>query len=185
MRILASTVVLFVAGCGGADSTTLFIPPDGSADGSTTPSDASPFSDGAPSITADGGPGGTPQAIACGGSQCAIPGQSCCVYQTQPTWTYQCVNGTICPQVGGGTQGTSLKCSGTSNCAQGTLCCVYQDVNKQTVSSCEKACPNGGAQLCDPNAPNSGCPSNATCSTANIGDWGLPKGYATCGGVGN
>jgi hypothetical protein len=23
------------------------------------------------------------------------------------------------------------------------------------------------------------------CSSANIGDWGLPNGFATCGGVGN
>jgi hypothetical protein len=23
------------------------------------------------------------------------------------------------------------------------------------------------------------------CSSQNIGDWGLPNGFATCGGVGN
>ena len=198
MRFLSSMVVLLLAGCGGADGTTLLTPSqdastatDGStaADGSTL-SDAGPLSDGAPSTTQDGGPGGTTQTLACGGSQCAIPGQSCCVYPTNPSWTYLCVGGSSCPQLdaggGGGKQGTGLQCSGAANCGQGTLCCVYQDVNKQVVSSCQTSCPPNGAQLCDPNASSSGCaPDAGTCSPANIADWGLPKGYATCGGVGN
>jgi hypothetical protein len=196
MRFLSSMVVVFLAGCGGADGTTLFTPgQDASTDGTTSdgatpvPADAGPLSDGAPSTTNDGGPGGTTQTLACGGSQCAIPGQSCCVYQTNPTWTYLCVGGSACPQLdggGGGNPPTGLQCSGAANCGQGTLCCVYQDANQKTASSCMQTCPAKGAQLCDPNASSSGCAADAgTCSPANIGDWGLPKGYATCGGVGN
>jgi hypothetical protein len=42
------------------------------------------------------------------------------------------------------------------------------------------------AQLCDPNATNSGCSQAAgACTSTNITDWGLPAGFATCGGVGN
>lgn len=198
MRVLSFTVVLLLAGCGGADGTNLIVSgqdastTDGSTtDGSTVTDATGPLSDGALSTTNDGGPGGTTQTIACGGSQCAIPGQSCCVYQTNPTWTYACVNGSTCPQLdggGGGNQGTGLQCSGAANCGQGTLCCVFQDVNKQIVSSCQAKCPANGAQLCDPNVSSSasGCaPDAGTCSPANIADWGLPKGYATCGGVGN
>lgn len=189
----SSMVVLVLAGCGGAEPTTLFTPgPDGStADGSATDggaaSDAGPLSDGSPSTTNDGGPGGTTQTLTCGASQCAIPAQSCCVYQTQPTWTYMCTNGSTCPQLdGGGNQGTGLQCSGAANCTQGTLCCVYQDANQNVASSCMQTCPAKGAQLCDPKASSSGCaPDAGVCSPSNIADWGLPKGYATCGGVGN
>jgi hypothetical protein len=39
--------------------------------------------------------------------------------------------------------------------------------------------------LCDPNAAPSGCDAGVQCSSNNIGDWGLPRTYATCGGKGN
>lgn len=186
MRLFLSLLVLPLMGCGGADGTTLLAPgQDGStSDGST---DGGALSDGAPSTTNDGGPGGTTQTLVCGASECAIPGQSCCVYQTTSSWTYLCVGGSGCPTLdGGGVDGTGLQCSGAANCGKGTLCCVHQEPNKQVVSSCQASCPSNGAQLCDPKASSSGCaPDAGTCSPANIGDWGLPKGYATCGGIGN
>lgn len=141
------------------------------------------------STTGDGGPGGNTQTVTCGTNACSIATQSCCVYETQPTWSYVCVDGTSCPIVdggGGGGQGTALACSGAANCADGTVCCVFEGPNKQVQSSCMTACPANGAQLCDPSAAVSGCAADAgACSSANISDWGLPKGYATCGGIGN
>ncbi len=196
MRIVASVVasslgLWLLAGCGGADGTLVNLDTDASVDGAAAAADAGPSSDGAASTTNDGGAGGTTQTIACGGSQCGIPAQSCCVYETKPAWTYVCVDGASCPLMdggGGGGKGTGLQCSGAANCTQGTVCCVYENPNKQVVSSCETSCPSNGAQLCDPNAPaaSSGCaPDGGVCSPANISDWGLPKGYATCGGIGN
>jgi hypothetical protein len=47
------------------------------------------------------------------------------------------------------------------------------------------------AQLCDPKAAVSGCPLGdggadaGACLSTQIGDWGLPPTYATCGGKGN
>ena len=140
------------------------------------------------STTNDGGPGGNTQTLACGSAACSIPAQSCCVYETSPAWSYACIDGTSCPVLdgGGGGQGTALACSGAANCGSGTVCCVFEGANKQVQSSCMAACPSNGAQLCDPTASASGCGPNAgACSTANVSDWGLPKGFATCGGIGN
>jgi hypothetical protein len=39
-------------------------------------------------------------------------------------------------------------------------------------------------QLCNPAAPDSGCPHADPCSTSNIQDWGLPQSFGTCGGRG-
>ncbi|HSQ61787.1 MAG TPA: hypothetical protein VLM85_01180 [Polyangiaceae bacterium] len=157
--------------CGGASGTTAL------AGGGTT--------------TNDGGPGGNPQVVSCGTSTCSIPAQACCVFETTPAWTYGCVDGTTCPVLAGGpngagVQGTALGCSGAANCTGGDVCCVFENANKQVVSACQATCPAGGAQLCDPTAASSGCAADAgACSSANISDWGLPKGYATCGGVGS
>ena len=166
-----AVVAASLIACGGTSSTTNL------------------FGDASVSTTGDGGPGGSPQIVTCGGNACNIPAQSCCVYETPPAWSYVCVDGTSCPVVDGGAaggQGTALACSGAANCGGGTVCCVFEGPNKQVQSSCMTACPSNGAQLCDPNAPVSGCAADGgACSTANISDWGLPKGYATCGGVGN
>jgi len=166
-----SLIALAAAACGGTSST------------------ANLFGDASVSTTSDGGPGGNTQTVSCGASACTIASQSCCVYETAPTWSYVCVDGTSCPLLdggGGGGQGTALACSGAANCGNGTVCCVFEGPNKQVQSSCMAACPTNGAQLCDSNAPVSGCAADAgTCSTTNISDWGLPKGYATCGGIGN
>jgi hypothetical protein len=176
MRFSLLPLAVFAAwsmACGGSSGTTTLL------------------GDASVSTTSDGGPGGNTQNVACGSNACSIPAQSCCVYETQPTWSYACIDGTSCPVLdagagtGGGGQGTALACSGAANCADGTVCCVYENANKQVQSSCMSSCPANGAQLCDPNAPVSGCAASAACSTANISDWGLPKGFATCGGIGN
>jgi len=165
--VVVSWLPLALLACGGAPSTSVLV-------------DAS--------VTADGGPGGNTQTLSCGAGSCSLPAQSCCVYDTTPS-TYACVDGPSCPLLdggGGGGQGTALQCSGAANCPQGTVCCVFEQPNKQVASACQQTCANNQAQLCDPTAAVSGCAADAgACSSANVSDWGLPKGYATCGGVGN
>src|SRR5262249_12138151 len=84
----------------------------------------------------------------------------------------------------GGRDVTGLKCTGAANCPPGTVCCVRQTSNGAT-SECQNACGQNEAQLCDPNATTTGCEAGVNCSNNNIGDWGLPQNYATCGGRGN
>ena len=198
LRWLSWMTVACCAACGGAtgSSTALFVDDggaDGGADGAAAPSDAAAAVDGAVvasgGSTDDGGPGGNAQSLSCGSAACAIPGESCCVYDTSPP-TYACVAGSGCPVVdggGGGGRGTALQCSGAANCPANTVCCVYENANKQVASDCRAACASNQAQLCDPtvSAAASGCPASAPCSSNNVTDWGIPNSYATCGGVGN
>jgi len=174
LRLVIGGALACVA-CGGAGSTStdLFGAGDGGGrDGSSTGGGG------------DGGSGGNAQSIACGTTTCEIPRDSCCVYDTMPP-SYQCVTGAACPSMNGGGAGVSLQCSGAANCAAGTVCCVSRS-STGVAATCKVVCTGSEAQLCDPNAASSGCSANAgACSTNNIGDWGLPKGYATCGGVGN
>jgi hypothetical protein len=209
--ILTSLVLTAAAACGetldpGA------IPTDGGAfvpDGSTTSADGATASDGASAqdasvqvfpdgaVAADGGssqdagPGGNTSSLTCGSAQCAIPAQVCCVTeQRQPrdaggglVYSYACVMGNSCPMpMNGGTN--ALQCSSAANCAAGTVCCVSQN-GQTTTSSCKATCGNNDAQLCDPTAAMTGCSASAPCSNNNVGDWGLPPSYATCGGMGN
>ncbi len=76
-----------------------------------------------------------------------------------------------------------IKCSGAANCGAGTVCCISQN----GASACAASCSRNGAQLCDPAvaAAASGCGDAGACSSMNIGDWGLPDTFGTCGGVGN
>lgn len=145
----------------------------------------------------EGGPGGTTTTLTCGSATCLIPGETCCV--TNPpgpgTFAFGCVVGTTCPVpdagAGGGDRPTALQCSSAANCGPGTVCCATTGA-QGTSSECKATCNGGGgggesAQLCDLNAPaaSNGCPQNQACSSNNIGDWGLPQSFATCGGRGN
>lgn len=204
--------ILALVGCGG--STSVDLTPDGGAggdDGSaaandasltdSSPADAASTFDanGPPVFTSDGGapldagPGGNTTSIACGSTTCALPAQTCCVYpfaNPPPDFSYSCATGAGCPDAGGGGGGgggnvTALKCSGAANCPASTVCCVSQ-TNAGTSSDCQTACTKNQAQLCDPAAMPSGCAGDAgACSNANIGDWGLPGSFGTCGGKGN
>lgn len=144
-----------------------------------------------------GSPGGSTSTLSCGSATCSIPAQSCCI--TNPpgpnNFAFACVTGGCAVDAGpggGGDPPTALKCSGQANCGPGTVCCVSTG-NNTTTSECKASCGGGGggggdtAQLCDPAAPaaSNGCPQNAPCSTNNIGDWGLPNTFGTCGGQGN
>jgi hypothetical protein len=140
-----------------------------------------------------GAPGGSMSSLPCGSTQCAIPAEVCCVSANAnppPDFSYACYTGT-CPVDDAGAVGaggpTALQCSGAANCPANTVCCVTQQPGGGVASSCVATCdPAGSAQLCDPNAANSGCSQDAgACSSANVTDWGLPSSYATCGGVGN
>ena len=146
-------------------------------------------------------PGGNTTTLACGTEMCSIPAQSCCIDQSGRGAT--CVTGTDCagatPEDGGGAQGegdaqgaggdqvggnegesAALKCSGAANCGAGTICCVDQNGS----SACAVSCKRDEAQLCDPAAGSSGCGDAGACSSMNIRDWGLPRTFGTCGGVG-
>lgn len=169
----------------------------GSGSGSGGATDAGGTTDGATiAMGGDGGvnppgagPGGNTSQLACGSTSCAIPGESCCVVSSGGNTAYGCVSGTSCPAPppGGGGDSIALKCSSAANCSAGTICCVSKQGSVAT-SACQLTCTASyEAQLCDLNAPSTGCPPNASsaCSSNNVGDWGLPSTYATCGGIGN
>ena len=202
----APLIAMLAVGCGGAGYTEAFaVPGDGgpstadgssaSGDGGTLDSSMGVKSDAAAgSIVADGGadpvgvgPGGTTADLPCGAATCAIPGQSCCVYELKnsaASFSYACVVGGTCPTMPN-VRPNTMTCSGAANCATGTVCCV-SDANGTVSSSCKAACSSKEAQLCDPRAMVTGCAAGAgACSSNQIGDWRLPKPYATCGGVGN
>lgn len=131
----------------------------------------------------DAGPGGTTSVISCGSTSCSIPAEACCVDRISGSMTsYNCAS--ACPGLDAGADTIALKCSGQSNCAAGTVCCVRQTGNNGAASDCKPSCTANEAQLCDLAAAVSGC-TGAACSSNNIGDWNLPKAYATCGGKGN
>jgi hypothetical protein len=189
-------------GCGGSAGNADLVAPAEDAgadaasnDGASGGGDASSGGDGAAPAPRggdggvnppDAGPGGSVDQIACGATSCAIPAQTCCVTRTNGGAAYGCVSGTSCAPSGGGGggAGTALKCSASANCPAGRVCCVRQ-VNNGAASDCQTVCGNKEAQLCDPAAAATGCAPGASCSSKNIGDWGLPATYATCGGVGN
>jgi len=166
-------------GCGGA--TVIPDPGAGDAAASTDAANGTIVGDGGNSSTA--GPGGSQSTLACGDATCSIPAEVCCVYETSPP-KFLCVAGAACPAAAGGSGGTALSCSGASNCPSGTVCCV-SEVARVVSSQCRVACAKNEAQLCDPTATATGCPSSAACSSNNVSDWGLPTTYATCGGIGN
>ncbi len=194
-------------GGGGGDGSTA------NADsGSTPPTDSGAQTDsgaadsGAPKDAGNttnydgGGPGGNTTSVPCGNVFCTISTQVCCVESLNNVTTYSCATGTTCPvpDAGGGNPPdvTALKCTGQANCAAGSICCVSQAAGmggggNVATSSCVvgTTCGMNSAQLCDPGATPTGCAvdagANSTCSSANIGDWGLKPPFATCGGKGN
>lgn len=186
MGLFCGALAVGPIACGGAGSTSI----SGAwLDGGTNEG-------GSGTVSSNGGagsgtPGGTVSTLPCGSTFCSLPGEVCCV--SDPVG-YACVAGSTCPApvTGGGNAtgagagtATALSCSGAANCDASTVCCVFE-MNRQVFSECMPACPASGAQLCDPSAPSSGCTAaTGACSSQNVGDWGLPHTYATCGGVGN
>lgn len=171
--------------------------PEGGGDTGTTGNDAATGQDASDAGTgqqeagggdgginpADAGPGGTTSVITCGSTSCSIPAETCCVDRLGGNMTaYGCA--AVCPGIDAGANTTALKCSGQANCAAGTVCCVRQTVGNGAASECKATCGGNEAQLCDLGAAMSGC-TGTMCSNNNVGDWNLPKTYATCGGVGN
>jgi hypothetical protein len=203
LALLASSAVTLC--CGGAASTGLDAPADGGAG-----ADALATGDGGPrgapgTVVANGGtgaggaagaPGGSTSALSCGTASCVIPGESCCLTETGGAFSFSCVVGSSCPAAAGdagpggngnGQNGNTatLQCTSAANCAAGTVCCVSAPNNGTTSSECKTSCTGDVAQLCDPNAATTGCAAAQPCSSRNIGDWGLPQTFATCGGKGN
>ena len=204
--ILATAAML--GGCGDTSSPGLIsgydasTGSDASGGGDASASDASPTDGGSDSGSivlggdggspGDAGPGGNTSAIPCGATSCSIPSEQCCVYTNQnppPDFSYACSSGGVCPglDAGPGDQPSALKCSSAANCPSGTVCCVSQSGGNAVASDCQASCGGNSAQLCDPGVSSaaSGCGDAGACSSSNIGDWGLPRTFGTCGGVGN
>jgi hypothetical protein len=174
---------VLVAACGGSDATTLFTPAgDGGTNnegGNGTDGGGNP--DGNPNPGNDGGnviPDGGATMLACGPNlSCNLQVEQCCVQTGNGPPKYTCA--ATCPQ-----NATALKCRSAADCGN-DVCCAS---NTQPVTSqCKPQCAPKEAQLCDPDpkAPPkaSYCGDAGACSSANIGDWGLPQGYGTCGGI--
>lgn len=202
LALIATSAVALC--CGGASQTAI----DAAADGGAG-AEASTTADGGPrgapgTVVADGGtgagaeagaPGGSATALSCGTASCVIPSESCCLTEAGGTFSFSCVVGSSCPgaasDAGGNGTGqngdtATLKCTSAANCAGGTVCCVSA-VNSGVTSECKTSCGGGGdtAQLCDPASATPGCPAAEPCSSKDIGDWGLPPTFGTCGGKGN
>ena len=192
MRMQHVLVLLFgfvtVGACGGSSDTSLLDSTDGGSDGSSGSSGATGGDGGVNPSNA--GPGGSATAQSCGSTSCAIPAEVCCISNNGGTRSFGCSPAsTGCATNGGGGGGgdnatSALACSAAANCAAGTVCCVQRSQAGAT-SACKASCADGEAQLCDPSAAVSGCAPGTTCSSNNIGEWGLPRTYATCGGKGN
>lgn len=202
-----AAITFLAAGCGDTSSPSLVSGSDSGAgvgdgstsgdgsstnDGSTTSGDSGAIALGGDGGSPDdAGPGGTTSIITCGGTTCSIPAEQCCVYANQnppPDFSYECSSAGVCPAAGGGGDPPSeLKCSSAANCPSGTVCCVHQGGGNTVSSACQTSCTGGQAQLCDPasSPAASGCGDAGACSNANIGDWGLPASFGTCGGKGN
>jgi hypothetical protein len=123
-----------------------------------------------------------PGPLGCGSSTCQSF-EACCVYDLSgASPQYECH--ATCPAPQGGAQLSVLACTSTADCPGG-VCCIHR-TNGQSVSACETQCnaANNEAQLCDPQATSSGCPSDLQCSTSSASDWGLPSTFGTCGGQG-
>lgn len=136
-------------------------------------------------VVADSPPGGNTQSLPCGDVKaCPIPGAACCAYPAAGSTAYQCVGGS-CPVGDGPQTAWDLRCSGAANCPLGTVCCLSAIAASQGVqayrSECRVTCLAQDAQLCDPAAKTTGCLITAPCGATNIGAWGLPASWGTCG----
>jgi hypothetical protein len=186
-----------VPGDGGSgsltpDGSTSTPPPTGdgsitpTGDSSVTPGDGStPTGDPDGGTLADGGPGGTTTSITCGTTTCALPGQVCCVYDTDgaQTFTFTCVTGTTCPALPNTEDNPpALSCASAANCAATDVCCLTQAQDDSLSSACKPAdqCTGDSVVLCDPAQPNVGCQAPDECSSNDIKDWNLPNGYGFC-----
>lgn len=199
-------------GCGGSNGASTILIPDGDG-GATDGATEAALTDGSGggaeggggggNLGDGGGPGGDTSMIPCGGAACSIPAQVCCVDTGggggAANATYTCATGS-CGKIvldggdaaaaNGNGDVTALGCTATANCPSGSICCIHQPPNGGVVSECTvgNSCGKNAAQLCDPSAAVTGCPTagqNATCSSKDIGSWGLTPPFATCGGIGN
>ena len=140
----------------------------------------------------DAGPGGDGAVLSCGSAQCALPAETCCIYEDlnpPPPFYVACANGAACPLLldagFDASPPVALQCESQANCQGALTCCITSTMDGGSISAhCSNSC-NGGesnALLCDPTAADAGCPADAGCSTSNIGTWRLPAGFGTCGG---
>jgi hypothetical protein len=139
------------------------------------------------STVVDSGPGGDGAVLTCGSAECHLPVETCCVYdEPQNQFFVACSNGAQCPTLDAGLA-VALSCESQANCnGANAICCISSTSDGGKIAAhCTASCQGGqsNAILCDPTTADAGCAADAGCSTANIGSWGLPAGFATCGGV--
>ena len=137
----------------------------------------------------EGGPGGDTARMTCGMTSCDLSSERCCIYPATlppPEFFFRCVAGLRCPTHDDTYPATELTCASRANCSPGLACCIIDYGLGLHGSECRSDCAgNEIEQLCEVAAPDSGCPPTLPCSQTNIRDWGLPSGYATCGGHGS
>ena len=143
----------------------------------------------------DAGPGGDAAVVNCGTTSCNLPAQTCCFYPIEfppPPYYSACANGATCPPLDAGIDAgsaTEVKCETEANCVAGNVCCITATASGDISAHCEApgSCVSTAgdktAYLCDPSAADAGCGDAGACSSANIGTWHLPSGFATCGGL--
>lgn len=145
-------------------------------------------------VITDAGPGGDGAVLNCGTAQCDLPSQTCCIYPLQGTSPFYsaCSGGATCPTLDAGLDAGSaveLRCESQANCPTDQVCCLSSPSSGSTSShcvaagSCTSTAGNKTALLCDRTEADAGCHDAGACSGTNIGTWGLPSGFSTCGGV--
>jgi hypothetical protein len=60
------------------------------------------------------------------------------------------------------------------------VCCLTPQ-NNHPIAECHATCTGGDFQLCDPTAPDPGCPFGQQCQPPNGGTPALPDGVGVCG----
>jgi hypothetical protein len=167
--------------------------------------------DGAAPLDGTTVPSGDAAALGCGSVDCNAQNETCCVYpiaNPPPSFLAGCSNGASCPALvsdAGYEAGAAaeLHCEVQANCTGATVCCLQAPSTGVVNAHCKSAgaCvatvadagADGGeagsvglptAMLCDPSlGGDAGCGDGGGWASGNIGSWGLPSGFGTCGGV--
>jgi hypothetical protein len=108
---------------------------------------------------------------------CTTRAQTCCVSENNGQIVTSCESSLTCPDP----SGTALHCESAADCPGPSVCCLATQ-NSRAVSECRQTCGGGDVQLCDPTAPDPGCPLGRQCQPPNGGAPPLPNGVDICGG---
>lgn len=147
----------------------------GSSFTSTGPGDSGPSPDAAGGKDAGEGGQATGDAghgpvITCGGTQCALATETCCV--NPDTTTTACELGMTCSS----SNDVAVHCESRADCPAGQNCCLDMQGNNPT-TSCQAGCRSGTQPLCNPQRPT--CAGGQQCS-GDLGGVHLPPNIGVC-----